>query len=81
MVTYWAHDPEENFAEAKHKIERLRKRASRLRSAVSVRENQLSATLEQQKENGKYYTAPYRTVYERRSPPGGEKQGEAAATL
>ncbi len=80
MVTYWAHDPEENFAEAKHKIERLRKRASRLSSAVSVRENLFSATLEQQKENGKYYTALYRTVYERRAPPAAESRGEAAAT-
>jgi len=79
MVTYWAHDPEENFAESKHKIERLRKRASRLRSALAIVEDQLRSGVEQQKEYGKYYAALYRTVLERRSPPEGSGE-EARAT-
>jgi hypothetical protein len=79
MVTYWAHDPEENFAEAKHKIERLRKRAARLRSAIAVLEDQLRSDIEQQKEHGKYYAALYRTVLERRSRPA-DARGEATAT-
>jgi len=79
MVTYWAHDPEENFAEAKHKIERLRKRAARLRSSIAVLEDQLRSDIEQEKEHGKYYAALYRTVFERRSRPA-DTQSEAAAT-
>ena len=66
MVTYWAHDPEENFAEAKNKIERLRKRAARFRSAITIIEDKLHSDVELQQEQGKYYAALYRTVFERR---------------
>jgi hypothetical protein len=79
MVTYWAHDPEENFAEAKHNIERLRKRAARLHSSITVLEDQLRSDIEQEKEHGKYYAALYRTVFERRSRPA-DTRSEATAT-
>ena len=68
MVTYWGHDVEENFAEAKHKVERLNTRISKTRGEVKAAESDLEHAVAIERERGRYYLAAYNTSLDRRRP-------------
>jgi hypothetical protein len=78
MLTYWGHDVEENFAEAKHKVEQLRRRAARLRARLVAKEQALRKRVDAERETERYYDAMFKTVFERHvDPHGRERHAEA----
>jgi hypothetical protein len=80
MVSYWGHDVEENFAEARHKVTQLTARVSALRGRLSAAESNLREAVDLERERGRYYLALYHTALERRRKPGARGAEAPSAT-